>query len=129
MKYLISCLIIIVFVGCLRLTSKKGIFEVKQISYAELYADSVYLSCDGNMWIPEDQEKNWDIYFLAHQRMHRHLEIDSLLHWNFSPEDVKVSKNIYDFVTDCWKQENEQLKTGKFKIVKIGECNYDIQYK
>lgn len=97
-----------------------------EISYSALYADSLELKCGGNMRIPMDQSENWDTYLPAHRRMIRHLKYkDNLLSWDFTAKDLKISENIYDFVTECWMQENDRLKTGEYTI-KFVENGYII---
>ena len=100
--------------------------SVNEVSYSALYADSLELKCDGNMWLPYDQEENWNTYLPAHERMIRHVKFeDNQLSWDFTARDLKISDNIYDFVVDCWRQENLKLKTGKF-ILKMIENGYFI---
>ena len=69
------------------------------LSYASLYADSVYLSFDGNLNDPRVIDANLDKYMQAYRRLTKHLTYkEGFLSWDLdSAPEVKVSQNIYDY--------------------------------
>lgn len=101
-------------------------YEKTQSSYSErndrvsyytcLYTDSTFLECEGNLEYPWVMDRQLGVYMAAHKRMTRHLRFDDTLIWNFSSNDVKVSENIYEYITGCWQYDNELLKSGKFTL-------------
>lgn len=97
----------------------------EKISYTDIYRDSVYLTCEGDLYKPEVIWKNMKVYSPAYERMRRHLKIESnRLTWDFTnAAELKISQNIYDYVTFMWNQDNEKLATGKYQI-KMLENNY-----
>lgn len=97
------------------------------------YQDSVYLiikddlsnldSLAPNLW------KNVDVYTKAHNRLIRHLYIkDNKLAWDIkSGVDIKISENIYQYITGCITYNNEKhLPSGDYEIRKNKEdgCYY-----
>lgn len=58
------------------------------------------------------------IYLAAHARMTRHLRIENnRLIWDFTnPEELKISENIYEYLTTLWEYDNKQLESGKYHL-------------
>lgn len=104
---------------------KSEVTTTQKQSYAELYHDSVYLTCEGNLLEHEVIWKNQKIYVPAYIRMKRHLKFnDNRLVWDFTnAAELKVSQNIYDYVTTLWTCFNQQLAAGTHKL-EILEDNY-----
>lgn len=92
--------------------------EQQKISYATLYADSVYLGFEGDLNNPRVIDEHLDVYLLAHQRMLNHLKFNNnLLSWDVQDgADLKISDNIYNYLIDCWNQENQLLQSGKYQL-------------
>lgn len=88
------------------------------LSYASLYADSVYLSFDGNLNDPRVIDANLDEYMQAYRRLTKHLTYkEGFLSWDLdSASQVKVSQNIYDYLIGCWKYDNTLLASGEYKL-------------
>lgn len=63
------------------------------------------------------------IYIPAHQRMARHLKINNQhLNWDFTNnEELRVSKNIFDYLIQHWEYCNKLLESGKFYIETVPE--------
>lgn len=99
-----------------------------EISYTALYADSAYLGFEGNLLRPLVIQQNYDTYLAAYARMSRHLKIeDNHLSWDFtSAEELKISQNIYDYVTSFWEYDNNVLKSGECHII-IRPFGYKIR--
>lgn len=60
------------------------------------------------------------IYLAALDRARKYLsEQDGKLVYSLSShEDINVRKDLYDFILDLFRQWNEMLDTGNFKIIK-----------
>lgn len=46
-----------------------------------------------------------------------------------SPEDINVRKDLYDFILDLFRQWNEMLDSGNFKIIKDEKGLLTVVYK
>lgn len=101
------------------------------ISYEEMYKDSVLLSIEGDLTDPTILWNNMSIYSFACERMHRHLFIDTIfnqLKWDFNnSSDLKISENIYNYITNCWVDDNKTLKENNNHLKKDG-IYYTINY-
>ena len=52
------------------------------------------------------------------------------LTWNVrNGAEIKISENIYDFITRLWKKQNKRLETGDFVIMESKDRYYRILYK
>ena len=45
-------------------------------------------------------------YMKAHQRMTRHLRYKDSLSGDFTAKELKISDDVSDYLTGCWKHEN-----------------------
>ena len=103
---------VLCLIGC-----EKSMLD-NNLSYASLYADSVYLSFDGNLNDPRVIDANLDKYMQAYRRLTKHLTYkEGFLSWDLdSAPEVKVSQNIYDYLIGCWKYDNTLLASGEYKL-------------
>lgn len=84
--------------------------------------DTVFLGFEGDLY---DSEVIWghqDIYKPAYIRMARRLTFeDNCLKWDFSSaEEVRVSQNIFDYVTGIWMRQNAKLASGDYVLIPEG---------
>lgn len=84
----------------------------------EMYADSVYLGFEGDLFYPEIIWGNVDVYLSAFNRMKAHLKVkDERLAWDFERgADLNISENIYEYVTGVWQRQNEKLDSGEYRL-------------
>lgn len=118
-------------VGCILLTAAMGCRTIKNASglpanfFAERYADSVYLEVKGDLYDPVIIYGNIEIYLRAFRRMESHLKFeDNAFKWDYkTAKDLKISENIFNYVTECYEILNSRLKngTGKIKFKKDGQ--------
>lgn len=101
-----------------------------EIFYSQLYADSVYLGFQGELLDPLVIWGNMDVYSPAYERMRKHLRFkDNQLQWDMqNGEEMKISENIFNYITMMWKDDNEKLKSGKYDL-KLGSTYYEIVLK
>lgn len=94
------------------------------------YADSLYLAIEGNLNEPDVIWKNVDVYYAALHRMRSFLSAkDNRLSWEIQKgEEIKISENIFLYVTKAWKRQNELLASGDYELVFTNEC-YGISLK
>ena len=97
----------------------------------EFYQDSVYLSFEGNLHEPEVIWGHQDIYVPAYERMRQHLHFEGdTLNWDFkSAEEIKVSENIYEYVTWSWSYDNNLLRTGDYVLSVEADGYYMVKSK
>lgn len=119
MKNVLLILLVLLTVNC---TQNKKIVKVDPFPFLEIEGD-----LNENpllLW------QNKDIYMEAQYRMEKLVKIDNnLFEWDFTAEDVRVSKNLFDYIVAGWKSYNERLETGLYEIYK-NECNlYFIRRK
>lgn len=86
--------------------------------YAQFYADSAYLEFEGD---PGDLLVIWpnmSIYAPAYERMRKHLKLkDNILTWDIkNAATIRISDNIFNYITNAWKQDNAQLESGKYRL-------------
>lgn len=98
--------------------------------YSRLYADSVYLGFEGDLLDPLVIWGNMDIYSPAYERMRKHLRFkDNQLQWDIqNGEEMKISENIFNYITMMWDADNEMLKSGKYDL-KLGSMYYEVVSK
>lgn len=74
---------------------------------------------------------NQVVYLAALDRARKYLsEQDGKLVCSLStPEEINVRKDLYDFILDVFKQWNEMLNTGSYKIIKDEKGLLTIAYK
>ena len=84
-----------------------------EMSYSAIDA----LNADG---YNDDYLYNQVVYLAALDRARKYLsEKDGKLICSLSsPEDINVRKDLYDFILDVFRQWNEMLDSGNFKIIK-----------
>ena len=62
-------------------------------------------------------------------RRHLHFEGDTLS-WDFkSAEEIKVSENIYEYVTWSWSYDNNLLRTGDYVLSVEADGYYMVKSK
>ena len=62
-------------------------------------------------------------------RRHLHFEGDTL-NWDFkSAEEIKVSENIYEYVTWSWSYDNNLLRTGDYVLSVEADGYYMVKSK
>lgn len=81
-------------------------------NWAEFYKDSTFLEVEGNLledWSQTDRR----IYGQAHARMSRCMYIQhDTLSWDIkNGAEIRISENIYDYLTTIWHLDNLKLKT------------------
>ena len=93
----------------------------------EMYADSVYLVFEGDLFYPEIIWGNVDVYLSAFNRMKAHLKVkDGRLTWDFERgADLNISENIYEYVTGVWQRQNKQLNSGEYRL-EIEDNDYTV---
>lgn len=78
--------------------------------------DSVYLEIKGDLYgiMPYDDQT----LAKAAERMEKHLSIENnRFKWDIkSGKDVRVSENIFQYLTRIWKDNNKKLQTGAYEI-------------
>ena len=86
--------------------------------YLELYKDSTFLGFEGNLMDPPVIWENQNVYIPAFERMIRHVKIENnLLTWDFkSAAELKISQNIYDYLTPLWNRMNKRVKNGEYTL-------------
>ncbi len=74
---------------------------------------------------------NQVVYLAALDRARKYLsEQDGKLVCSLStPEEINVRKDLYDFILDVFKQWNEMLNTGSYKIIKDEKGLLTVAYK
>lgn len=88
----------------------------------EFFRDSVFLNIEGgnldNLFM--EGRVNHKIYYQAVRRLNRGVSVQGdTLYWSIkNGAEVKVSENIYDYITFVWKLGNKNLRTDK---------NYEIR--
>ena len=78
--------------------------------YEQLYADSAFITCEGDLNKPGVIDQQETAYMKAHQRMTRHLRYKDSLSWDFTAKELKISDDVSDYLTGCWKHENSLLR-------------------
>ena len=78
--------------------------------HEQLYADSLFITCEGDLNRPGVIEQQETAYMKACQRMTRHLRYGDSLSWDFTAKELKVSDDVYDYLTGCWRHENSLLR-------------------
>ena len=98
----------------------------QEFSLREIYRDSAFLGFEGNLRVDSILLNNLEIYLPAFERMQRHLKIkDNRYTWDFeNGVEIKISENIYDFITWLWKGQNKRLESGDYilKATEYGFC-------
>lgn len=95
------------------------------------YKDSVFLGFKGNLDNDTLLSNHQNIYLPAFERLKGHLKVENnRLTWNVrNGAEIKISENIYDFITRLWKKQNKRLETGDFVIMESKDRYYRIIYK
>ncbi len=95
------------------------------------YKDSVFLGFKGNLDNDTLLSNHQNIYLPAFERLKGHLKVENnRLTWNVrNGAEIKISENIYDFITRLWKKQNKRLETGDFVIMESKDRYYRILYK
>ena len=117
------CIFSIMLLGCDRTNSGVG----DETFYSKLYEDSTYLAFDGNIFDPLVIWDHMDIYSLAYERIRKCLKFkDNQLQWNIqNGEEIKISENIFEYITMMWNYDNELLKSGEYEL-KLDDTYYEI---
>lgn len=99
-------------------------------SLTELYKDSIYLNIEGDLNNPENIWNNIDVYSAACERIHRCLRFEeNRILWNIErSEDLKISKNIYDYIIEALNYDNNTLQDSNYVLVPMG-IYYKIEKK
>lgn len=86
-----------------------------------LYKDSVFLFAKGDLNNPIDAAANAFVFERAQRRMERYMYIkDNQYHWkDISAPELKISDNIFDYITDMRERQNDRLATGKYVIRRL----------
>ena len=117
---------IITLIGGCDQSVEKGILD--RYETFEMYADSVFLGFEGDLFYPEIIWGNVDVYLSAFDRMKAHLKVkDDRLTWDFRRgADLNISENIYEYVIGVWQRQNEKLDSGEYRLELVGD-NYTIE--
>lgn len=116
------CMITAIAIGC---ASQKKNQDLTIVPLSG--SDSVYLEIKGDlygiMW--NDDE----ILAKAAERMGKHLSIENnRFKWDIkSGKDVRVSENIFEYITEYWKRNNEKLQTGEYEIFQYKDGSYFVR--
>lgn len=95
----------------------------KKTNWTEIYQDSAFLNIEGgrleNLFIEAKVDRS--VYYRALQRMNRGLSIQNdTFCWNIeNGAEVKISENIYDYITLQWRLDNEKLKSDTIYEIRI----------
>ena len=86
------------------------------------YRDSIFLRIEGDL-LREFQDiwensTAYSIYVRAVQRLYQHIFAENgYIKWNITRgREVKISENIFVYITDEWRKDNEKIKTGKYEL-------------
>lgn len=107
--------------------------SITDITYLQTTVEMSYsaidaLNADG---YNDDYLYNQVAYLAALDRARKYLsEKDGKLICSLSsPEDINVRKDLYDFILDLFRQWNEMLDSGNFKIIKDEKGLLTVVYK
>ncbi len=118
MKYILPLLLLLIF-SC---AQTKQISKTNDFDFLEIKGD---LNENPNLlW------ENKDIYLKAVYRMEKLVKVDNnCFEWDFTAEDVRVSNNLFNYITARWKSFNEQLEPGNKEIYKNEVGIYFVRFK
>lgn len=125
MAYLLFGAIIIALSGCL--TEQKNTAESAVALEKVSYQDSVFWGFDGDLTDPRVIWDHLDVYLSAHDRMMKCVYLkNQRLAWDIkSGSEIKISENIYKYLTDAMTYENEVLlPSGEYEICWIVPSGY-----
>ena len=92
-------------------------FVMASDSVGNSVPEIVFLGFEGDLYDPEVIWGHQDIYRPAYIRMAHRLK------WDFSSaEEVRVSQNIFDYVTGIWMRQNAKLASGDYVLIPEGIC-------
>lgn len=86
------------------------------------YRDSIFLRIEGDL--VREPQNIWEnrivysIYVRAVERLYQHIfPVNGYIKWNvMRGREVKISENIFVYITDEWRKDNEKIKTGKYEL-------------
>ena len=118
MKYILPLLLLLIF-SC---AQTKQISKTNDFDFLEIKGD---LNENPNLlW------ENKDIYLKAVYRMEKLVKVDNnCFEWDVTAEDVRVSNNLFNYITARWKSFNEQLEPGNKEIYKNEVGIYFVRFK
>lgn len=86
------------------------------------YRDSIFLRIEGdlvrepqNIW---ENRMLYSVYVRAVERLYQHMfPVNGYIKWNvMRGREVKIFENIFVYITDEWRKDNEKIKTGKYEL-------------
>lgn len=85
------------------------------------YKDSIFLRIEGDLREPQNIWKSdtiYAIYVRAVERMYQHVFAENgYIRWNITQgREIKISENIFLYITEEWRRDNERIKTGKYEL-------------
>lgn len=121
-KLMLNICVLVIFCSCQ--SDKIKTHTGEEISYK----DSVFLKIEGDLFYPDVMWQNVDTWVRAQARMVKHRRIlNNQFVWNVeNGAQVKISENIYDYITRWWGRQNEKLATGDYAFWPTGENMYTI---
>ena len=108
---LLVCLAGLTLLGC---SAKKNGTPKSADGQKISYQDSVFLGFEGNLYDPVIIWDHMNIYLPAHDRLMKHVYLkDGRLAWDIkSGKEIKISENIFRYLTDAMTYENDVLLPG-----------------
>lgn len=83
------------------------------------YKDSVFLFIEGDLLRqPQNIWDYYDIYVRAVNRLYQHaFPKNGYIKWNVTRgREIKISENIFFYITNEWRMDNQKIKTGKYEL-------------
>lgn len=119
LSFTFLCFTTILFNSCKQGNENNATLSGDNIPYNQLYKDSVFLEIEGDLYDPAVIWGNVETYMAAYNRMKCHLKLtNNQLNWDFiSGKELNISENIFKYVTDIWKRENQQVRSKNFKLI------------
>lgn len=103
---------------CLFLLGIENTYSMDKRQGAEV--DSIFLETNGSLYLVENYrvKENLDILKMAERRMEKHKYVsEGRFKWDITRgREVKISENIFVYITGEWRKDNEKIKTGKYEL-------------